>query len=428
MISCAYCNNKINLTKEHIFPSFVYKKLNLKNNSVEYLTFDDNSGLVKKKKELFIKKVCKKCNNEKLSRLDSNFENIINKLFENSNNIENFDYQLTIKWLLKTFFNTHLYINQKSKIEIYKNKYTKKILNNIEIKNSLLFTLSLNSYRQYENFMSIGTILKPVKVIKYIDIYNFFQVKNNMFIVIVFKKDKYYKKHSKEIVKYLKQEYNAYYCNKNIKSLFFPTSKLPIEYIYNSNEENTSIPFKTLCKLQWNLNNKIPSIKSNILKILNDPIETLLFMGKYDNRSNSIYTSDKEILVSTSSISFLLSYQGTSELTYCKYDICRYSYNEVEKIKEYENANIEIKRYDNLTEIRMDDLEDKSDPFIKSLNITQTKEHWNRLIRNIKCNENFIFLAISKSKAIEKEIENGNLSNIIFISKVKVIFVGQKNE
>ena len=74
------------------------------------------------------------------------------------------------------------------------------ILNNKNIEQELLFSISLKSNKLDNSFMSIGTILEPRKIVKYLNIYNFIQIKNYMFILVVFKKQKYYKKHSKEVI------------------------------------------------------------------------------------------------------------------------------------------------------------------------------------------------------------------------------------
>jgi len=421
MIKCVYCNKKDDeLTKEHIFPNFFYDILGLKNNQVKYLSFNESFNIFSRK-ELFIKKVCPRCNNEILSKLDIEFSSFIKPfILNNTFSTRNIDYEKTTLWLLKTFFNSYLYINQKAVIDLYKNNYTNLILRNKAIEQELLFSVTLKGNNLKNSFMSIGTILEPRKVIKYLDVYNFIQIKNHMFILVIFKKSKYYKKYSKEVIKYLRNEYNAIYHNKILNLQTIPKEKLPIEYIYNANEDDTNIPFKLLCKLQWNLHNKINSIYDNVQQILKNPIQSRLLISQFDIDSNALYSSSKSLLMSLDNFAVLLHFNTDSQITRYAYHICNYSYEDITKVIEYTNANIILNRYKNLTSLKMNDLNDLNNPFIGSLNVHQNKTNWDKLKANIKEQNNFIYIAVSKSKQLEKQLENQNIKNITFISKVKV--------
>lgn len=421
MVKCEYCNKEYdNLTNEHIFPNFFYEILGLKNNKVKYLSFNESFN-ISSRKELFIKKVCATCNNIVLSKLDIEFASLIKPFILNDTfSTENIDYDKVIRWLIKTFFNSYLYINQKSVIELYKNNYINSILKEKLIERELLFSITLKGNNLNNSFMSIGTILEPRKIVKYLDIYNFFQIKNHMFILVIFKKPKYYKKHSKEVIQYLKNEYNATYHKKILKLDNNTKEKLPIQYIYNANEDDTNIPFKLLCKLQWNIHNKINSIYDDVMQIVNDPIESRLLVSQYDSNTNALYSSSKSLLISLDNIAILLHFNNDSQITRYAYDICNYKYNEIIKVQEYKDANITLNRYDNMTLLKMHDLNDIKNPFIRSLHVPQNQINWDNFKKNIKEQDNFIYIAKSKSKVLEKQLDNKSVKNIIFISKVKV--------
>ena len=102
------------------------------------------------------------------------------------------------------------------------------------------------------------------------------------------------------------------------------------------------------------------------------------------------------------------------------YEVCTCSFDEIEDVQEYDNAHIILNRFEDNTILKMNDLSDKKNPFIRHLHIPQSEKKWIMFNQNIKLQNNYIYIAVTKSKAIEKELENGNLKNITFISKVKV--------
>ncbi len=78
-IECAYCHKNITPTKEHVFPNFFYKTLNLKDTNSSYISFNAGTNKVIKK-ELFVTDVCDRCNNIELSKLDNYFSKIAQQL------------------------------------------------------------------------------------------------------------------------------------------------------------------------------------------------------------------------------------------------------------------------------------------------------------------------------------------------------------
>lgn len=72
--------------------------------------------------------------------------------------------------------------------------------------------------------MTIGTFL-PFRedVLKYLNIFDFIQIKNFVFVVVSFKRKKDYKKYSSKITEYLKTEYSSFFDSKKrkIRSKFF---------------------------------------------------------------------------------------------------------------------------------------------------------------------------------------------------------------
>lgn len=102
---CAYCGDESHLTREHIWPAFFNEK-------TEPRQFIYN-GRVRKfhKGELRISDVCQRCNNEKLSLLDSYLSEIYNqnlkKVISPGESAElNYKYDLLLRVLLKISYNS----------------------------------------------------------------------------------------------------------------------------------------------------------------------------------------------------------------------------------------------------------------------------------------------------------------------------------
>lgn len=105
MKKCAYCDIKTKLTKEHIWPKCIIKR-------IPELTFRYVGSQEKfVRSELVISDVCSKCNNEKLSKLDSYFCSLYDKYFkdfheEKKEFVFEYEYDLLLRSLLKIIFNS----------------------------------------------------------------------------------------------------------------------------------------------------------------------------------------------------------------------------------------------------------------------------------------------------------------------------------
>lgn len=101
---CAYCKEEKKLTKEHIWPATIVRKIN---DRVRY------SSTFKKlvTNDLVIKDVCADCNGGPLSKIDSYGLTLFNKYFEkhiitNESISFEYDFKLLSRWLLKLSFNS----------------------------------------------------------------------------------------------------------------------------------------------------------------------------------------------------------------------------------------------------------------------------------------------------------------------------------
>ena len=102
---CAYCPSHGPFTREHVIPSFLYKKYNDHkfgyNSNAE--RFIDG--------ERVVKDVCEFCNNEVLGQLDEYGKNFLDE--NNNNRIRlagekvriRYDYNILLRWLLKLCYN-----------------------------------------------------------------------------------------------------------------------------------------------------------------------------------------------------------------------------------------------------------------------------------------------------------------------------------
>jgi hypothetical protein len=101
---CAYCKKNNKLTREHIWPAGIIKKVNHRGRY---------SSLFNKViwSDFTIKDVCATCNNGVLSEIDSYGLQLFNQYFEYYININseiefNYNYSLLARWLLKLSFNS----------------------------------------------------------------------------------------------------------------------------------------------------------------------------------------------------------------------------------------------------------------------------------------------------------------------------------
>ena len=105
MKKCAYCDVKTKLTKEHIWPKCMISRM--PELSFRYIGSQEKFVT----SELVVSDVCSKCNNEKLSKLDSYFCSLYDKFFKNFSKekkefIFEYDYGLLLRSLLKITFNS----------------------------------------------------------------------------------------------------------------------------------------------------------------------------------------------------------------------------------------------------------------------------------------------------------------------------------
>jgi hypothetical protein len=107
---CAYCNQPSTLTKEHLWPASLHKRLYVANQQ------DRNYFWLSRLQrdlpsEPQIRDVCAKCNNITLSELDnyicSLFDTTFINLLERDQEVTfEFNYHLLKRWLLKTSYNS----------------------------------------------------------------------------------------------------------------------------------------------------------------------------------------------------------------------------------------------------------------------------------------------------------------------------------
>lgn len=105
MRKCAYCDKKRKLTKEHIWPKCIIKRM--PELELKYL----ESKQIFITSELVISDVCTICNNEKLSILDSYFCLLYDTYFKDFHEQKKvfkfqYDYNLLLRSLLKITFNS----------------------------------------------------------------------------------------------------------------------------------------------------------------------------------------------------------------------------------------------------------------------------------------------------------------------------------
>lgn len=424
-IDCAYCYKNTTPTKEHVFPNFFYKNLNLKDTNSSYVSFNSGTNKVTKK-ELFVSDVCDECNNIKLSELDNHFSKIAQQLLfsENSLLTITYNYDLLLRWLLKTMFNAIRLIKANSTANIYSKNYLNYILNSKREKTfpeTIILGFSLKKDNFSASYMTIGTFL-PFKegFLKYLNIFDFIQIKNFVFVVVSFKRKKDYKKHSSKITDYLRDEYSASLIRKRGKfEIDFSQSIFSHQYLFNANEEGTSIPLKLYCKLQWNLHEDTPTIENIVSLVMQNPANIKRAQNSFKSRTNPIRTVDKQMLISTENGSFLI-FRDIRQIDKHALFIKDGTYDKLEDVEEFKNANIEIRRHNDSTSIRINDKNDPRNPFTNN-KTNQNLENWTLLKDNIEKYDNFIYIAISNKHNVQQQVENHYFNDLNFISKVKVI-------
>jgi hypothetical protein len=105
---CAYCGIATDLTKEHIFPDCIHKK-SPGGGTISIAHTPQGDKAVDAPVQ--IKDVCFLCNNQKLSRLDTYIcvlhDQYFKTIVHSGDRIDfRFDFDLLLRWLLKTMYNT----------------------------------------------------------------------------------------------------------------------------------------------------------------------------------------------------------------------------------------------------------------------------------------------------------------------------------
>ncbi len=160
MKKCAYCDTKTKLTKEHIWPKCIITRMP----ELEFRYIGSQEKFVKS--ELVISDVCAKCNNEKLSKLDSYFCSLYDKYFkdfheEKKEFIFEYEYDLLLRSLLKIIFNSSRTINSDDN---YFEKFKHFIIDgnetweNVIIKLDIITPWITNSLKVYPKSMRCGIV------------------------------------------------------------------------------------------------------------------------------------------------------------------------------------------------------------------------------------------------------------------------------
>lgn len=165
MKKCAYCDTKTKLTKEHIWPKCLITRM--PNLTFRYIGSQDKFVT----SELVISDVCSKCNNEKLSKLDSYFCSLYDKYFkdfqeEKKEFIFEYNYDLLLRNLLKIIFNSSRTINSEDN---YFENFKNFILNGNETWGNVILILDIitpwiiNGIKIYPTSMRCGTVDVGIK-------------------------------------------------------------------------------------------------------------------------------------------------------------------------------------------------------------------------------------------------------------------------
>lgn len=157
---CAYCNKEGNLTREHIWPKCIIKRM--PELEAKYLKSQEKFF----SSELIISDVCAECNNVKLSVLDAYLCQLYDKYFgvfteAYEEIVFEYDYELLLRSLLKITYNSSRTINR---TENYFNQFKEFILaggkeyENIIIKLDLIKPSVINGGKVYPKSARCGTI------------------------------------------------------------------------------------------------------------------------------------------------------------------------------------------------------------------------------------------------------------------------------
>jgi len=157
---CAYCGKDEKLTREHIWPKCIIKRMP----ELELKIMDNNKVVTNA--ELTIADVCAECNNDKLSILDNYICSLYDSHFKNFVEEKKptkfkYDYELFLRSLLKITYNSS---RTKSRINNEFEKFKEFILNgnqireDVVIKADIITPAIINGKKLYPKSTRCGTL------------------------------------------------------------------------------------------------------------------------------------------------------------------------------------------------------------------------------------------------------------------------------
>ena len=167
---CAYCNQEGKLTKEHIWPKCIIKRM--PDSGLKFL----NSKKIVTGSDLVIADVCSTCNEKLLSPLDNYLCSLFDKYFinfiaEKKPFIFEYNYDLLLRALLKITFNSSRTVSRiDNDFEMFKKYilYGNEIHENIIIKLDLVTPTLEKGEKYYPNSARSGTVNIKEKSEKFI--------------------------------------------------------------------------------------------------------------------------------------------------------------------------------------------------------------------------------------------------------------------
>ena len=189
MKRCAYCDKEGKLTKEHIWPKGIVKRM--PELEVKYLK--------SKKKffssELIISDVCADCNNIKLSILDNYLCKLYDLYFETyiekeEEIIFNYDYDLLLRSLLKITYNTSRTENRNNNVFTQFREYILnggRVYKNIIIRLDLISPSIVNGKKIYPKSARCGGVDIGINTDKFI--LRMISINSYYFYIIIYEND-----------------------------------------------------------------------------------------------------------------------------------------------------------------------------------------------------------------------------------------------
>lgn len=394
---CVYCGSANNLTKEHVFPNFIYKIIKQKQfssiNGVENIFVGAPT----------IRDVCNICNNGVLSELDSYGKTLSERYFINTvyDKVDfYYDYNLLLRWLLKVTFNGSRAF--KSTFDSFY-KYISYITGKSqEYPSTQLFGCIIKpSYYDFKvinpNTIAISDILIYNEKSCHLSLSKAFYFYSYMFFIVGWRKQPS-KESEKQLEIELKKQYGAILI-KNTDS-----------YI-TLNKDFSKIDYLSYISLQQQLNPKsikninqlekdIPEMRKFIIKqnqLEYSPCEVAIITANENNHDIPIFAIEKNKL----NVELIIN-----PIKVSSYKIA----------KELRNAIVRIKRKELRTYIDILDINDIGNPFNKdSMGIDQTQTNWELWKNAIDANNNYVYIGSIPF--------NHNYQNLSIVSKVKSIIL-----